>query len=123
MKKLATIVLTMAICLTTFAQKGLKNPAAVYCEFMGYSYSIQHDPMGNDVGYCTLPDGRKVNAWDFYKGKVAGEYSYAAKMGYEIESVVETVDGYTVERAICTRETKGVQERLTLEDLFMKTLL
>ncbi len=118
MKKLSTmILLILAVCMTTFAQKGMKNPAAVYCEFMGYGYSIQFDERGNQVGMCILPDGQKVNAWDFYKGKVAREYSYAAKKGYNIEPVVETIDGYTVERAVCTRNVKGIQERISLEEL------
>ncbi len=66
---------------------------------------------------CLLPNGQKVNAWDFYKGKVAQEYSYPAKMGYDMQTVVETIDGYTVEKVVCTRETKGIQEKHTLEEL------
>jgi chitodextrinase/C1A family cysteine protease len=116
-KTFTTVVLILALCVTTFAQRGLRNPAAVYCQFMGYGYSVQRDGLGNEVGMCTLPTGQKVNAWDFYKGKVAQEYSYAAKKGYELQSVTETIDGYTVEKAVCTREVKGVQERLTLEEL------
>jgi chitodextrinase/C1A family cysteine protease len=98
----------------------MKNPAAVYCQFMGYSYTIQVDQKGNQVGMCTLPNGQKVNAWDFYKGKVAREYSYAAKKGYSIENVIEKIDDYTIEKAICTRTLKGVQEKLTLEELMEK---
>ncbi len=110
-------MLTVAICTTTFAQKGLKNPAAAYCEFMGYGYTIQPDEKGNQIGMCILPNGQHVNAWDFYKGKVAKEYSYAARKGYSIETVVEKTDGYTTERAFCTRTVKGIQERISLEEL------
>jgi chitodextrinase/C1A family cysteine protease len=117
MKKTTLIMLTVAICMTTFAQKGLKNPAAAYCEFMGYHYSIQIDQNGNQVGMCILPNGQKVNSWDFYKGKVAKEYSYAAKKGYNIETVVENIDGYSIETALCTRTEKGVQEKLSLQEL------
>jgi len=118
MKKIFTLmILSLAISVTIFAQKGMKNPAAAYCELMGYGYSVVQDASGNEVGTCTLPNGQKVNAWDFYKGKVAQEYSYAAKKGYEIQNEVETVNGYTTERAVCTREVKGVQEKLTLEEL------
>jgi C1A family cysteine protease/chitodextrinase len=116
-KKFTLIVLSVAISLTIFAQKGMKNPAAAYCDLLGYGYSIMHDASGNEVGMCTLPSGQKVNAWDFYKGKVAQEYSYAAKKGYEIQTETETIDGYTTERAVCTREVKGVQEKLTLDEL------
>jgi C1A family cysteine protease len=69
---------------------------------------------------CTLPNGKQVNAWDFYKGKVAKEYSYAAKKGYDIDAVTEKVDGFVVERAVCTRVIKGVQEVISLEELMEK---
>ena len=117
MKKLILIVLSMTICEITFAQKGMKNPAAAYSQFMGYAYSVQNDANGNEVGMCTLPDGRHVNAWDFYRGKIAPEYSYAAKKGYTIKCVTESVEGYTTEKAICTRVDKGVTHQLTLEEL------
>jgi len=116
-KKLTTVVLILSICITTFAQKGFKNPAAAYCEFLGYRYSVQTDKTGNEIGSCTLPDGKQVNAWDFYKGKVAKEYSYAAKKGYSIEVVTEKIDGYVVEKTVCTRTTKGIEEKLSLEEL------
>jgi len=57
----------------------LRNPAAVYCEALGYKYELG--------GICILPNGQKVNAWDFLLGKVAQEYSYCKKMGYEIKTV------------------------------------
>lgn len=98
----------------------MKNPAAVYCEKMGYGYSIQKDLNGNQVGMCNLPNGQKVNAWDFYRGKVAKEYGYPAKKGYEIETVVEKINGYTTERVVCSRTVKGIKERLSLEDLMEK---
>ena len=104
----------------SFAQKGFKNPAATYCEMLGYKYSTQIDKQGNQVGMCTLPTGKLVNAWDFYKGKVAQEYSYAAKKGYKIETVTENVNGYVTEYAVCTRETKGIKERLSLQELMEK---
>ena len=114
-------MLILAISLLTFAQKGYKNPAAAYCEFMGYRYSIQIDKTGNEIGTCTLPNGEQVNAWDFYKGKVAKEYSYAAKKGYSIETVVEKIDGFTIEKTVCTSNSKnGAQEKLSLEELMAK---
>ncbi len=111
------ILLILAIGMTTFAQKVLKNPAAVYCETMGYDFTVQKDVNGDQVGMCTLPNGQVVNAWDFYKGKVAKEYGYPAKKGYNIETVVEKVNGYTVEKAVCTRTVKGKKEILSLEEL------
>ncbi len=117
MKRITLFLVAVVFVSTAFAQKGFRNPAAAYCESLGYNYSLQTDKQGNEVGMCTLPNGDKVVAWDFYKGKVAKEYSYAAKKGYSIACVKEKIDGYTTERAVCTREVKGVQEKLTLEEL------
>jgi C1A family cysteine protease len=119
-KKIKLAILFTVICMTASAQKGFKNPAAAYCEFLGYRYSVQTDKQGNETGVCTLPTGGKVNAWDFYKGKVAKEFSYAAKKGYKIETVTETIDGYVTETAVCTRDVKGVQERLSIDELMEK---
>ncbi len=119
-KRIKLVVLFIVICMTTFAQKGFKNPAAAYCETLGYKHSIQTDKLGNEVGMCTLPSGQTVNAWDFYKGKVAQEYSYAAKKGYKIETVTEKINGFVNEYAVCTREVKGVKERMSLQDLMEK---
>ncbi len=120
MKKTTLILLSLVISLSAFSQKVMKNPAAVYCEKMGYSYSIQEDANGNQVGMCILPNGQKVNAWDFYRGKVAREYSYPAKKGYTIEMVVEKIDGYTIEKVVCTRTVNGVKETVSLNELMEK---
>ena len=120
MKKSTLILLILLICLTTFSQKVMKNPAAVYCENMGYTYSVHEDANGNQIGMCTLPNGQRVNAWDFYKGKVAKEYSYAAKKGYNMETVIEKIDGYTVEKVVCTRIVNGIKESLSLNELMKK---
>ena len=116
-KNLLAFFFAMAIVLSSFAQKGFRNPAAAYCDLLGYRYAVNTDKSGNKVGTCILPDGREVNAWDFYKGKVAPEYSYAALKGYEIETIVEKVDGYTIERVMCIRSNKGLEEQISLEEL------
>jgi putative hemolysin/predicted nucleic acid-binding Zn ribbon protein len=66
---------------TIFAPQalGLLNPAERYCTQLGYKYT--------DEGECLLPNGEKVNAWDFLQGKVGKEYSFCAKNGYEIKTV------------------------------------
>jgi putative hemolysin len=58
------------------------NPAAGYCNALGYAYSTKPDAQGNEVGYCTLSNGQSVYAWQFLLGQTAEEYSYCAKMGY-----------------------------------------
>lgn len=78
-------VLILFIVLTGSAS-ALRNPAAVYCEALGYHYRSDSTPLG-DVGKCILPNGEAVNGWDFFRGEVALEYSYCAIKGYEAKHV------------------------------------
>jgi len=102
---------------TVLAQKSYVNPAAKYCEMLGYRYEISSTKAGGDVGMVHLPDGRIVNAWDFYKGKVAQEYSYAARLGFEIETETVKENGIVYERPVCVRSNKGEEERIPLLEL------
>ncbi len=61
----------------------MSDPAAAYCESLGYTYEIA-DGDGGQYGVCVLPDGRRVDAWAFYRGKVAQDYSYCARQGLNI---------------------------------------
>lgn len=74
------IIVIILICSYTISngQKGFVNPAAKYCNILGYEYKIEKNDNGGEVGFCILPNGKKVNAWDFYKGKVGQEFSYPA---------------------------------------------
>jgi C1A family cysteine protease/chitodextrinase len=116
MKKftLSTLLLIFLVTFTAIAQKGYINPAAKYCEILGYRYEVTSVQNVGDVGMVHLPDGNIVNAWDFFKGKVAPEYSYAAKLGFDIETETVKENGYTIERAVCIRSNKGEEERIPL---------
>ncbi|OFX88059.1 MAG: hypothetical protein A2W99_11090 [Bacteroidetes bacterium GWF2_33_16] len=119
MKKftLLTFILTLLLAISVFAQKGYVNPAAKYCDMLGYRYEISSAKGAGEVGMVHLPDGRIENAWDFFKGKVAQEYSFAAKYGYDIETEVVKENGYITETAVCVRSNKGIEERIPLLDL------
>lgn len=56
----------------------LLNPAAVYCEALGYNYTIQSTEHG-ERGLCQLSNGDVVDAWEFLQGKVAQNYSYCCQ--------------------------------------------
>jgi len=114
---LLTFVLLTIVISGVFAQKAYVDPAAKYVEMLGYRYSIDKNTKGNEVGMCVLPDGTKVNAWDFYKGKVAQEYSYAAKLGFDVETETIKENGYVTERAVCVRTDKGEEVRIPLLEL------
>jgi predicted secreted protein/putative hemolysin len=49
------------------SETSLANPAAVWCEEMGYSYEIRTDAAGNQYGVCILPDGTERDAWEAYR--------------------------------------------------------
>lgn len=119
MKKFTLITFTLLLLISfgVFAQKGHVNPAARYCEMLGYRYEISSTKAGGEVGMVHLPDGRRVNAWDFYKGKVAPEYSYASQLGFEIETEVVKENGVVYERPVCVRSNKGIEERIPLLEL------
>jgi predicted secreted protein/putative hemolysin len=46
---------------------GLANPAAVWCEEMGYRYEIRSDAAGNQYGVCIFPNGTERDAWEAYR--------------------------------------------------------
>jgi putative hemolysin len=84
----------------------LKNPAAVYCEELGYEYTTINTDKGMR-GLCILPDNQIVNAWWFLRGEIAQEYSYCKKMGYGIKTVEDTQKCsyiYSSKCAVCILE-------------------
>ena len=84
---LPVLVILAAVSLAALPAAALSNPAAVYCNALGYNYSLSTGPNGTMSGFCTLPDGRQVDEWQFLQGQVAPEYSYCAKQGYQLQVV------------------------------------
>lgn len=52
----------------TSPDAGLANPASVYCVEQGGSVEIVDEEDGQ-VGYCNLPDGRRVDEWEFFRSE------------------------------------------------------
>lgn len=50
---------------------GLANPASVYCVEQGGTVEIV-DEEGGQVGYCNLPDGRRVEEWELFRSETGG---------------------------------------------------
>ena len=48
---------------------GLANPASVYCVEQGGETEIVEESDG-EVGYCNLPDGTRIEEWEFYRSRV-----------------------------------------------------
>lgn len=80
-------VLTLAMVISLLpASSALRNPAAVYCDALGHNYSVERH--GEDeFGYCTLPDGKKVEAWAFLLGEEEADQSFCVREGLELKVV------------------------------------
>ena len=76
------------------------NPAAAYCEDLGYEYFIKSTKDG-DYGMCRLPDGSEVEEWKFVEGKEKTEYSYCQQKGYSLKIVSGKQCNYSAECAVC----------------------
>ncbi|MFH0862122.1 MAG: DUF333 domain-containing protein [Candidatus Altiarchaeota archaeon] len=83
------IVAMIMIAALAAPASALRNPSSIYCEAMGYKYTVEHTPEG-DWGYCQADD-KKVEAWGYLLGKEAPEKSYCAKEGYELKVVDDPV--------------------------------
>jgi len=68
---------------------GLLDPAATYCNALGYEFKIEQTNFG-EMDVCILPNGEKVNAWDFFACKVYKEFSYCEREGYKSISKNDT---------------------------------
>ena len=51
---------------TTESPTQLANPAATFCVESGNRYEIR-DGEGGQTGICILPDGKEVDAWEYFR--------------------------------------------------------
>lgn len=89
MTRNAVIILILAAVLATLVLPpvaAMKNPAAVYCGAMGYTYTVKEMPQGS-LGLCQMPDGTTVDAWQFLQGAAGQQFSYCTKQGYRQQVV------------------------------------
>lgn len=47
---------------------GLANPASVFCVEQGGAVEILSEADG-EVGYCILPDGTRVEEWEYFRSQ------------------------------------------------------
>ena len=92
---------------------GLANPAALYCERLGYEYKTVESEDGQ-LGVCVLPDGEQVDAWAFYAGESGAEFSYCANMGWAVV-VDEGGDGYAEKCTSCVLPVAGSRRKAVSE--------
>ncbi len=63
---------------------GMANPAAVYCEGLGYTMEDVQREGGIDSD-CVFPDGERCEQWDFLAGRCGQEYTYCEMNGGTVE--------------------------------------
>ncbi|MCK5052646.1 MAG: DUF333 domain-containing protein [Anaerolineales bacterium] len=69
---------------------GLANPAAVYCQGLGYSMENVMRNGGEDAD-CIFPDGTRCAQWDFFYGRCGQEFTYCKTQGYNLEAGANNV--------------------------------
>lgn len=50
---------------------GLANPASVYCVEQGGTVEIETAEDGSQSGICVLPDGTRVDEWEYFRSQGA----------------------------------------------------
>jgi putative hemolysin len=63
---------------------GMANPAAVYCEGLGYTMENVQRNGGSDAD-CIFPDGSRCGQWDFFSGRCGQEFTYCEMQGGTIQ--------------------------------------
>jgi len=92
-------VITFIILIISFSL-AMKNPSAVYCEEMGYTFEIEETPEGQR-GLCVFPDNSKVSAWEFLRGEVGQEYNYCTQQGYESRTINDGIQCSSIVSSKC----------------------
>lgn len=63
---------------------GMENPAAAYCEGLGYTLETVMRNGGED-GDCIFPNGNRCGQWDFLSGRCGQENTYCSQQGGELQ--------------------------------------
>lgn len=64
------LVQTAVAKLQSGTTPGVANPASEYCIEQGGRVDIV-DEAGGQVGYCELPDGRRIEEWEYFRSETA----------------------------------------------------
>jgi putative hemolysin len=76
------VILVILGSLTLMAPvSAMKDPSAVYCKAMGYSYETVHASAG-EYGVCRMPSHQYIDSWKFLRGEAGQNYNYCTRMGY-----------------------------------------
>ena len=118
---LSLILLTLSAPEPMLAQRdtvpgpidSMRNPSAVYCNMLGYTYRIKNSADGGQYGVCELPADTTCRAWDFLAGKCGKAYSICAKQGLEIRTLKDGKDPFLTEYAVCVNDEGNIIKSVT----------
>ena len=82
---------------------GMGNPAAVYCQELGYQFKTIVDNKG-EYGVCIFPEGQECDAWEFLQGDCGQDHSYCAHHGLVLVVKKDGNKGLTRSYAVCVDE-------------------
>jgi putative hemolysin len=82
-----------AACTPLPVRPGTANPAAVYCQDMGYALD------GSD---CVFPDASRCEQWSFWRGQCGQAFSFCNLHGGTVASEDVDMGGWTGTWAMCT---------------------
>ena len=100
---LTTVAIVLAGCGFAGHTFGIGNPAAVYCEKLGYQ-SVVQEVEGGQRGFCQFPDGSEADEWKFFVGEERQEYGYCQAQGYETKTIISEECKYASKCAVCVLE-------------------
>jgi putative hemolysin len=76
--KIVNVLVAVAVVVFLSVQvAALVNPAAAYCERLGYKYVMEETPAGT-AGYCQMPDGEMCLPSEFMRGTCGRRYNYCS---------------------------------------------
>jgi len=80
---------------------GMADPAAVWCDQMGYGYEIRKDATGGEYGVCIFGNGMEADEWAVYRAAM-GAYNETAN-----GTMVDITKGDIVSIALAENPTTG----------------
>ena len=103
--------------------QSMRNPAAVYCAELGYTYEVVDAPGGSQQGICRLPDQVSCETWDFLEGRCGQAYNACARQGLDTISKWDVTDPFSPISALCVdadgREIVSAAEAVSLAEKSM----
>jgi putative hemolysin len=86
-KKTGILLVSLAfVVLLISLVNSLMDPAAVFCQQMGYTITVENSPEGQ-IGICKFSQTQNCSASKFLVGECGQKYHYCTKNGYGLKTV------------------------------------